>query len=198
MKYINQRNYPDMPYITRADPEDPRHERGKTTTISSSGCGLCSALMVADRLLPNFEFSLEEAVALSYEVNANRGAGTARKFFPAFAEKVGLRCEKASTAEELLDCLRSGGAAVALVSEVKGERVGLFTHGGHYIAIIGIEPDGRLAILDPSYRPGKFEEEGREGKVEIVNDVIVLCDPRVLHDETRAKQPGAYHLFWRA
>ena len=62
MKYINQRDYPDIPYITRANPEDPRHERGKKTTIRSSGCGLCSALMVADRLLPQNEFSLEDVI----------------------------------------------------------------------------------------------------------------------------------------
>lgn len=197
MKYINQRDYPDLPYITRANPEDPRHERGKKTTIRSSGCGLCSALMVADRLLPEFEFSLEDAIALSYEAKANRGPGTARNFFPAFGEKVGLRCERASTLEELKACLESGGAAVVLVSEVKGEHPGLFTHGGHYMAIVGIEPDGRLAILDPSYFEGKYEEEGREGKVEVKNGVIALCDAELLHHETRAKQPGAYMLFHR-
>lgn len=197
MKYINQKDYPDLPYITRADPENPGHERGKTTTVSSSGCGLCSAIMAADRLLPDFEFSLEDAVALSYEAKAHMGAGTARKFFPAFAEKVGLICEKGSTLEDLLNCLRGGGAAVALVSEVKGERPGLFTHGGHYVAVIGEEPDGRLAILDPSYQPGKFDEEGRAGKVEMKCGVIALCDPQIFHGETRAKQPDAYLLFRR-
>ena len=198
MKYINQKQYPDLLYVTRANPDDPRHERGKSTTISSSGCGLCSAIMAADRLLPNFELSLEEAIEISYEAEANMGPGTARKFFPAFAEKVGLRYEKASTIEELLNCLRTGGAAVALVTEVKGEHPGLFTHGGHYIAVIGVEPDGRLAILDPSLAPGKFDEPGREGKVEIKNDVVLLCEPEVLHEETRARQPGAYLLYWRA
>ena len=29
MRYINQRNYPDIPYITRTDPDNPRHEHGK-------------------------------------------------------------------------------------------------------------------------------------------------------------------------
>ncbi len=198
MKYVCQRDYPELSYVTRANPEDPRHERGKSTTIKSSGCGLCSALMVADRLLPNFDFTLEDAIALSYEAKANLGPGTARKFFPAFAEKCGLKLEVASELDALLNCLRTGGAAVVLVSEVKGERPGLFTHGGHYMAIVGIEPDGRLAILDPSYFPGKYDEEGRAGKVEIKHEPIALCDARILHEETRAKQPNAYMLFWRA
>ena len=89
------------------------------------------------------------------------------------------------------------GAAVVLVSEVKGEHAGLFTHGGHVMAIVGIEPDGRFVILDPSLVPGKFEEEGRVGKVEIKNEVLILCEPEVLQEETRARQPGAYRLYWR-
>ncbi len=197
MKYVNQKKYPDMIYITHANPEDPRHELGKKTTVSSAGCALCSAVMTADRLLPNSNFELEDAIALSYEAKANMSSGTSRKFFPAFGEKLGLKFEMASTIEELKHCLQTGGAAMVTVSEVKGEHVGLFTHGGHVMAIIGVEPDGRLAILDPSLVPGKFDEEGRKGKVEIKNDVMILCDPQVLHEETRARQPGAYRLYWR-
>ncbi len=197
MKYVNQKQYPDMTYVTCARADHPKHERGKTTTVANSGCALCSAVMVVDRLLPNTEFGLEDAIAISYEAGANRSEGTSRLFFPAFGEKMGFRYEGGSTTEELLNCLRTGGAAMVTVSEVKEEQVGLFTHGGHVMAIVGIEPDGRLAILDPSYLPGKFDEEGRRGKVEIKNDAIILCDPEVLHHETRARQPDAYFLYWR-
>ena len=197
MKYVNQKQYPDLLYVTRANPEDPYHERGKTTTVASAGCALCSAVMVADRLLPDSTFTLEDAIALSYEAGANRSAGTSRKFFPAFGEKLGLKFEIGSTVEELKHCLQTGGAAMVTVSEVKDEHPGLFTHGGHVMAIVGVEPDGRFVILDPSLVPGKFEEEGRKGKVEIKNDVLVLCEPEVLHHETRARQPGAYRLYWR-
>ncbi|MBE6713289.1 MAG: hypothetical protein E7580_07195 [Ruminococcaceae bacterium] len=197
MKYVNQKKYPDLTYVTRANPEDPKHELGKRTTVSSAGCALCSAVMVADRLLPNTEFFLEDAMAISYEAGANRSAGTSRKFFPAFGEKMGFRFRFGSTTDELKECLQTGGAAMVTVSEVKGEHPGLFTHGGHVMAIIGVEPDGRFAILDPSYLPGKFDEEGRRGKVEIKNDVILLCEPEVLQEETRARQPGAYFLYWR-
>ena len=197
MRYVNQKKYPDKIYVTRANPEDPRHEIGKTTTVSNAGCALCSAVMVADRLLPNFKFELEDVMAISYEAKANWSAGTSRAFFPAFGEKLGLRYEPGSTVEELKHCLQTGGAAMVTVSEVKGEHVGLFTHGGHVMAIIGVEPDGRIAILDPSNVPGKFEEEGRVGKVEVREDGIILCDPEILHEETRARQPGAYFLYWR-
>lgn len=197
MRYINQRDYPDMIYITRADPEHPRHESGKKTTIKSSGCGLCSAIMVADRLLPSYSFELEDAIALSYESKANLAVGTSSKpFFTAFAKKLGLRMEATKDLDALRRCLRTGGAAVVLVSGDREGHIGLFTHGGHYMAIIGEEPDGRFAILDPSYYEGKYEEEGRSGKVEVTRGVITLCSGEVLAKECEPK-PTPYFLFWR-
>ena len=197
MRYINQRDYPDMLYVTRADPENPRHERGKTTTIKTSGCGLCAAIMVADRLLPAYEFELEDAIALSYETKANLAAGTSYKAFaPAFAEKMGLKLEATKNIEDLRRCLRTGGAAVLLVGGDREGHVGLFTHGGHYMTAISEEADGRFAILDPSYYVGKYEEEGRQGKVELKNNIIALCDGDTLEEETKEKATP-YYLFWR-
>ena len=43
MKYINQKDYPHWLYVTRVDLGEADRERGKTTTVASSGCGLCSA-----------------------------------------------------------------------------------------------------------------------------------------------------------
>ena len=197
MKYLSQLDYPHMPYITRTDPENPRHEHGKTTTVKSSGCGLCSAIMVADRLLTHYDFDLEDAVALSYEVEANRGAGTSYKAFaPAFADRMGLRLKATKDVQELVNCLQTGGAAVILAGGDREGHIGLFTHGGHYMAAIGVEPDGRIAILDPSYRPEKYLEEGRVGKVEIIDGPIVLATTEVLDEETREKATP-YYLFWR-
>ena len=193
MKYINQLDHPHMRYITRTDPE--YGETGKTTTIKSSGCGLCSAIMVADRLLPDYKFELYDAIDLSYETNANHTRGTDPMFFAAFAEKLGLDYQKATTTEELIHCLQTGGAAVVHVGKVEG-RVPLFTKGGHYMAVIGVERDGRLAILDPSYFPGKYDEEGRQGKVEMSQGVVSLCTPEILHEESSMKKIP-YHLFWR-
>ena len=197
MRYVNQLDYPDMSYVTRANPKNINHEKGKRTTVKSSGCGLCSAIMVADRLLPSYQFELEDAIELSYSVGANHAIGTDPKlFFPAFAEKMGLKMVATCDLDALLHCLRTGGAAVVHVGGDREGHIGLFTHGGHYMVVIGEEPDGRLAILDPSYFVGKYEEEGRSGKVEVVNEVIALCDPQTLAEEGR---PGKdyYHLFWR-
>ena len=197
MKYINQLDYPHLLYVTRTDMEGYDKERGKTTTIRSSGCGLCSAIMVADRLIPNLEFSLTDAIELSYEVKANFKRGTNfGRFAPAFAERLGLHLETSKDLNDVRRCLRTGGAVVILVDGDHDDHIGLFTKGGHYMAIISEEADGRFAILDPSYKPGKFDEEGRVGKVEVRDDMIVLCDGAILEEETAGK-PVPYYLYWR-
>lgn len=197
MKYISQLDYPHIPYITRTDMEGENLEKGKTTTVSSSGCGLCSAIMVADRLLTEYDFTLEDAIALSYETKANYRIGTAySRFAPAFAEKVGLRLESSRNFEDLLRCLRTGGAAVVLVVGDRDGKVGLYTHGGHYMTAISEEADGRIAVLDPAYTEKKYNEPGREGRVEAKCNGLILCNPQDLAEEC-APKPTPYHLFWR-
>ena len=86
MKYINQLEYPRWPYINRTNMDEAEREAGKAKTIATSGCGLCAAVMVADRLLTNITFNLQDALQLSYDTKANHKAGTDYKIFaPAFA-----------------------------------------------------------------------------------------------------------------
>ena len=197
MKYISQLEFPDIPYITRYELEGEEREKGKSTTVRSSGCGLCSAIMVLDRLVPEYTFDLEDAVKFSYDCEANHRKGTNyKRFAPKFAEKFGLELEMSNDAERLRYCLRTGGAAVI---HIKGDReghVGVFSNGGHYSAAISEERDGRIAVLDPSYKEGKYEEEGRKGLVELKNGVIALCDMQVIIDDTLPADPSFY-LFWR-
>ena len=198
MKFINQRDYPHWLYITRTDMEGEDHEKGKTTTVFTSACGLASAVMVADRLLPNCEFSLSDAIDLSYEVKANYRRGTSYdRFAPAFAEKLGLRWESSRDPQDILRCLHTGGAAVILVGSHGEGKPGLFTRGAHYITAINEEPDGRIAILDPYLYEGKFEEEGRTGKVEMKNGVIALCSLEIIAQEAQLVKSVPYHMFWR-
>lgn len=197
MKYINQKEYPDWLYVTRVDLDGEEQERGKTTTVASSGCGLCSAIMVADRLLVNPGFDLREALKLSYDVGANREIGTDYEIYaPAFAEKMELEWEGSDDPERLRHCLRTGGAAVANVGGNREGHTGVFSANGHYIVIVSEERDGQLAVMDPSYVEGKYEEDGRQGLVVMKNGVIAICDMQVLVDDTANRTPR-FHLFWR-
>lgn len=197
MKYINQLDFPDISYVTRTDLEGIEREKGLNTTVRSSGCGLCAAIMAADRLLVNYTFDLADAIALSYAVKANHKKGTCyKRFAPAFAEKLGLRWETTNDPEALRNCLRTGGAAVIHSGGDREGYIGVFSHGGHYITAVSEAPDGRIVVLDPSYKEGKYEEEGRKGLVEVKNGIIALCDMRVLADDAANCDPG-FHLFWR-
>ena len=198
MKYVNQLDYEHIPYPTRTKLTGEKFEKGKSTTVRTSGCGLCSAVMVADRLLPNTKFGLEEALSISYESEANYAVGTSyKRFVPLFAQKLGLEYENARDSEALIHCLQTGGATVILVNGDKNGAVGIFSHVEHYIVAIGIEKDGRIAILDPAYKEGKFEEEGRRGKVEMKNDVIALTHLQTLEEDTFGRALP-FWLFWRA
>ena len=197
MRYINQRDYPDWLYVTRVDMEGEHRERGKTTTVASSGCGLCSAIIVADRLLPESGFGLREALELAYDVGANREIGTDYDIYaPAFAEKLGLAWEGTNDPRQLRHCLRTGGAAVALVDGDRDGRVGVYSHTGHYVVAVSEERDGRIAVLDPAYWPDKYEEEGRKGLVEVKSDGLSVCNMQVLMDDTEPSSTRFY-LFWR-
>lgn len=198
MKYVNQKEYPDWLYVTRTDLEPEEREKGRTTTISTSGCGLCAAVMVADRLLVDSGFELKDALRLSYDTHANHKKGTDYTIFaPAFAEKLNLKLEMTDDAERVRDCLRTGGAAVIHSGGDKDGYVGVFTHGGHYVTAVNEEADGRIAVLDPSYVEGKYDEEGRRGKVEMKGKYIALCELKVLQEDAANRSPGFY-LFWRA
>ena len=197
MKYINQKQYPDIPYITRTSMEGEDYAWGQNTTVSSSGCGLCAAIMVADRLLPNCQFGLEDALALSYGSKANHRKGTDyARFAPAFAEKLGLRMEASDDLEDVRRCLRTGGAAVLLIQGDRDGKTGIFAHGGHYITAINEEPDGRIAILDPYFYEGKYEEEGRKGVVEVTRGKIILSEGKYIQQEASVKSKP-YYMFWR-
>lgn len=198
MKYISQLDYPDWLFVTRTGmPEGEPRDKGKTTTVSRSGCGLCSAIMMADRLFVDNGFGLKEAIRLAYDAQANQRVGLDYKIYaPALAEKLNLDLEMSSDPERLRYCLSTGGAAVVHVGGDREGHVGVFSHRGHYIAAVAVEPDGRIVILDPSYKEGKYEEEGRQGLVEVKNGFMAVCDMQVLVDDTANRQFGFY-LFWR-
>ena len=198
MKFVCQRDYPHWIYTTRTDSEGEEFEKGKTTTVSSSGCGLCAAVMVADQLIPNCDFELANALDLSYELNANHRLGTDyARFAPVFAERLGLRHAVSHDIADVYRCLRSGGTVVCHVHGAReGHSLGLFSSSGHYINIIGCEADGRFVILDPSHTPGKYDIPERKDKVEIKYNHLVICEEKYLLEEIHQTMTP-YHLFWR-
>ena len=199
MKYINQWDYPHLQYITQTANPDPKwREIGLNNTIAKSGCGLCSSVMIADRLMAGVSFEIEDARQLSYDSGANQWSGTRGVvYFPAFAEKFNLELVQSNNIEELLHCLRTGGAAAVLVSGDHDDYHGVFSdRWSHYIVAVAEEKDGRIAVLDSAYEEGAYEKGDRKGKVEVLSRGFSRISLQVLQGETAAIETP-FFLFWR-
>ena len=97
---------------------------------------------------------------------ANREIGTSLKILgPVVAEKFNLNYGETSDLNELKAHLAKGGLAIANSGGDREGYTGVFTHGGHYILVVSAD-DNEACILDPSYKEGKYEEPGRDGKSE--------------------------------
>lgn len=200
MKYVNQLDYPHLQYITQtANPDPAGRAVGLANTIAKSGCGLCSSVMVADLLrADDGKFEVIDARQLSYDSGANHAMGTdGNIYFPAFAEKFNLDFIRSDNIEDLLYCLRTGGAAIVLVSGDHDDYHGVFSdRWGHYIVAVAQERDGRIAVLDPAYEEGCYDKEYRKGKVEVICPGFSRTSLQVLKEETAAKK-DPFFLFWR-
>ena len=67
-----------------------------------------------------------------------------------------------------------------------------------YYDVLGINrsaDEKEMCILDPSLKEGKFDEEGRKGKVRVGGN-FAYCDPQVLARDTDNRDPS-YYLFTR-
>ena len=195
MRYVSQLDYADISFPTRTDhPEDPR---GPVTTVKTSGCGLCCAVMVADRLLPDSTFDIPDAVALALECGANHNVGTDMMlFYQPFCDKLGLTGSISNDINEVLSCLRTGGCVIANVAVREGYEAA-FTKGAHYIVVFAETRDGRFAVMDPSmFKPGKIDNALESGRVE-TDGKIAYCTHQVLDEDATARYPHKFFLFWR-
>lgn len=191
MYYVNQRNYPHVSYPTMTGIPELLNQN---TTVCSAGCGLCSASMVVTNMLGK-EFSLIDCLELSVAVGANHSPGTdMEKLAPYIAERFNLELVMTEDPELLRSHLAEGFMAIANVTGDRPEDgyTGVFSHGGHYVAVVSIDADNdHITILDPSQVPGKYEEEGRHGKV-LENGIYLHTTMAVLAEDCKYRLPKYY------
>ena len=191
MIYLNQLEYPEMKYNHNMD------EGGAPEgwdNVKAAGCGLCSICMVVDQLTTK-ALELADCVRISEENGANRKLGTNMQILgPVVAGMYGLNYSNTNDPEAVRACLQNGGRVIANVGGDREGYVGLFSHIGHYIVLVSIDGE-EVCVLDPSRKEGKFEEEGREGKVRL-GDPFVYCALEHLIKDCDNRDPG-FHLFTR-
>lgn len=191
MLYINQRDYPDMPYPNNAE---NNYQPPENQNVAQCGCGLCSVCMVVDHLTTE-RLTLEEAVAMSVDNNANVRIGTRMVILgPIVAETFGLKFSHTSDKEEMLACLRRGGRVIVNVANRPDGSPGLFCKAGHYMVLVSADGE-RICFLDPYYGPEYNEGELKE-KVDSSCAPLLYCGADLLEYETENREIK-YYLFER-
>lgn len=192
MLYLNQLDYRHIPYehniLNGGVPPERRN-------VATSGCGLCCVCMTVEHLTGQ-ALSLEDCVRLAGECGANRLIGTRLLLLgPAAAERFGMEYRATGDINEMLAHVQNGGEAVVNVGGDHDDHIGLFSDVGHYILVTGYDGN-ELRIMDPAYEEGRYEKEGRRGKVR-VEYPFAFCRPEDLDADTVNRRPTPYHLFRR-
>ena len=193
MKYLNQLKFEYITYTTNT--REPSSDMNKGS-VKLAGCGLCCLCMVVEHLTLE-ELPLERCLEMSMQIGANYAPGTDMNMLgPIVAEKYGLTFSVTDDLEQAMAHLRRGGRVIANVGGDRddGAYTGVFSHGGHYITLVSTD-DKEICVLDPSWRPDKFDEPGREGKVR-KDGYFVYCTPQILDRDADNRSPR-YYLFAR-
>lgn len=161
-------------YPSKAHP----YKYGTSGCIYTSGCGVCASLMV----LHNFGFTGFDTAAWTQKclvMGARSAEGTDMDTITAYLEKYyGILGKCAKTVEELKKHLKSGGKAIVCVS---GGGKKLFSNGGHYAYVGGIDKSGNLIVLDPYWYDGKFTLTANRRKyTKVKNGREVYVQPAAL------------------
>lgn len=136
----------------------------RSQTIGSSGCGPTSAAMVVSSIKGSIT---PDKMASLFVQNGYRSAnnGTYWSAYRAVADEFNIGYTETSDIQRALDLLRSKNLVIVSCGN------GLFTTGGHYIVIVGIDGN-TLKIFDPYLYNGKFNTSTRRGKVEVSGNTV--------------------------
>ena len=164
------------------------HSKRPNATIASSGCGVCSALMVLMNSTTN-TLTLEEMTQKMLDYGCRIPSGSdMKKAAQMLEEDYGITWEITDDNNKLREHLKKGYLAVANVGKIP-----LFSFtGGHFIVVAGLLDDDNVIIFDPNTREGKY---GTGIRKDIHynsenNEVYTTFD--VLRSDS---QYGCYYLF---
>ena len=136
---FNQKDYPDAPY-------------GIYGSVSTHGCGITCLAMVATYL--HDRFYAPDVLAEQFG-SYNTEHGSEWRLFEDSAEELGLDLEKRTYSwDEVEAALANGQVVISLQSG------GIFTDGGHFIVLTGMNENGRITVNDPyggNYQNGNLQ-----------------------------------------
>ncbi len=165
---IELRDYQGLTYFSQIDNRWKNNlytsTGNKSQTIGSSGCGPTCAAMVVSSIKGTIT---PPQMAETFVKNGYRSAnnGTYWSAYRAVADEFNIGYTETSDIQKALDLLRNNNYVIVSCGN------GLFTTGGHYIVLVGIEGN-TLKIYDPYNYSGKFNTSTRRGKVVVEGNTI--------------------------
>lgn len=186
MSYLltNQNNFEHIAY---------NWDGGSGKTVASSGCGPCAALMMLENLTSQ-RFNMADWIAWVKSTGARVVGGTYMpKLVQKMVERFGFTVTATSSEVSLTRHLQSGGMAIANVGGSRSGWSGLFSSGGHFVAVLGLLNDGRYIIGDPAFTKNRYRSAFRRSKVQVDGNLVYVSASN-LHLDTLARTPN-YYLF---
>ena len=166
---LNVPGEPKLTYISQIDNRWKNYPytvtNNKNQTIGRSGCGVATAAMIIDSIVGNVSVTELADVFVKYGYRS-RNNGTYWSANRAIADEFDIEYKETSNFGVMLEMLKSNNYIIASVGN------GLFTTGGHYIMIYGIEGDN-LKIYDPYLYVGKFDTSTRRGKAYVDGNTVI-------------------------
>ena len=137
-----------------------------TQTIGTSGCGPTSSAMVVSSIKGNIT---PNEMANLYTQYGYRSAnqGTYWSAFKWTADVFNIGYSECYKLDEAVAKLKDNHYIIASCNQ------GLFTYGGHFIVLIGVEGD-YIKVYDPYLYSGKFSTSSRIGKAEVKGNTVYV------------------------
>ena len=169
-------------------------------TVSTSGCGPCSALMILENMT-DIRYNMQDWINWVISTGARVNGGTDMKVLSnAMAKKFGFTVSTTSDENVLKNHLKQGGMAIGNCGGSYSGWRGLFSTAGHFFTIIGITDDHYFIVLDPNWTQNKFTNAGnslskwRKQHAIQGEGTHVFVNADNLNRDTKTRTPS-YYLF---
>ena len=138
----------------------------KSQTIGSSGCGPTSAAMVVSSIKGNIT---PDTMAELYTKYGYRSAnqGTYWSAFKWTADIFDIGYSECYKLDDAVTKLKDNNYIITSCNQ------GLFTYGGHFIVLVGIEGD-YIKVYDPYLYNGKFDVSSRRGLATVNSNTVYV------------------------
>ena len=138
----------------------------RSQTIGTSGCGPTSSAMVVSSIKGTIT---PDVMANLYTQYGYRSAnqGTYWSAFKWTADVFDIEYNECYSVDEAVNKLRDNHYIIVSCNE------GLFTYGGHFIVLTGVEGN-YIKIYDPYLYNGKFNVSSRKGKAEVRGNTVYV------------------------